>query len=285
MQQEEEWSNIISSRSTFAFHSLKDVWHYRDLLWMFVKRDIVTNYKQTILGPLWFFIQPILTMLMYIVIFNRVANIETPVNPVLFYLSGIACWNYFAECLNKTSSTFKDNAYIFGKVYFPRLILPLSVVLSNLLKFGIQFGLFLFALLYYILVEKSQIQPTSYIFLVPVLVFIMAGLGLGLGMIITSLTSKYRDLTFLVQFGVQLLMYATPVIYPLSKVNGSSLEPFILANPMTTVMETFRMAFLGSDTGIFNWMHIIYSVLATVFILLIGFYIFNKTEKTFTDTV
>ena len=166
--QEENWSNVIKSNSAFSLSSIKEVWHYRDLLWMFVKRDIVTNYKQTVLGPLWFFIQPILTMLMYIVIFNQVANITTPVSPVLFYLSGIAAWNYFAECLNKTSSTFKDNAYIFGKVYFPRLILPLSIVFSNLLKFGIQFSLFIVALLYFIFIEKADIHPTIYILLVPV---------------------------------------------------------------------------------------------------------------------
>lgn len=283
--QQDNWSNVIKSKSTFSLSSIKEVWHYRDLLWMFVKRDIVTNYKQTVLGPLWFFIQPILTMLMYVVIFNRVANIETPVSPVLFYLSGIAAWNYFSECLNKTSSTFKDNAYIFGKVYFPRLILPLSIIFSNLLKFAIQFSLFIVALAYFVFIEKAPLQPSIYILLVPVLIFIMAGLGLGLGMIITSLTTKYRDLTFLVQFGVQLLMYATPVIYPLSKVSGSRLEPFILANPMTTVMETFRVAFLGVDKGVFNWMHILYSILITLLLLLVGFYIFNKTEKTFTDTV
>ncbi|MFN8282845.1 MAG: ABC transporter permease [Chitinophagales bacterium] len=284
--QQDNWSNVIKSNSAFSLSSIKEVWHYRDLLWMFVKRDIVTNYKQTILGPLWFFIQPILTTAMYIVIFNRLGNIKTgPIPAVLFYLSGIAAWNYFSECLNKTSSTFKDNAYIFGKVYFPRLILPLSIVVSNLLKFAIQFSLFFIGLLYYIFIEKSQLQPSIYILLVPVLIFIMAGLGLGLGMIITSLTTKYRDLTFLVQFGVQLLMYATPVIYPLSKVSRGRLEPFILANPMTTVMETFRVAFLGADKGIFNWMHIGYSVLVTLVLLLIGFYIFTKTEKTFTDTV
>ena len=285
MQQQDNWSNIIESRSTFSFHSLKEVWQYRDLLWMFVKRDIVTNYKQTILGPLWFIIQPILTTLMYVVIFNRVANIETPVHPVLFYLSGIAAWNYFAECLNKTSTTFKDNAYIFGKVYFPRIILPLSIVLSNLLKFSIQFALFILVLAYLIIVEKNPLAQNVYLLLFPVLVMLMAALGLGIGMIITSLTTKYRDLTFLVTFGVQLLMYATPVIYPLSKVAGSSMEPFILANPMTTIMETIRVGFLGVDKGIFSWMHLLYTSITTGIILVFGFYIFSKTEKTFTDNV
>lgn len=283
--QKEHWSHIINSHSTFSFQSVKDVWYYRDLLWMFVKRDIVTNYKQTILGPLWFIIQPILTTLMYVLIFNRIANIETPVNPILFYLSGVAAWNYFAECLNKTSTTFKDNSYIFGKVYFPRIILPLSVVVSNLLKFAIQFILFIIAIFYFRFAEHNDIFPSIYLLLFPVLIFIMAGLGLGLGMIITSLTTKYRDLTFLVQFGVQLLMYATPVIYPLSKVSGSKLAPFIIANPMTTVMETIRVGFLGIDKGTFNWSYLIYTIISTLLILICGFYVFSKTEKTFTDTV
>lgn len=253
---------------------------------MFVKRDIVTNYKQTILGPLWFIIQPVLTTLMYVLIFNRIANINTPVNPILFYLSGVAAWNYFAECLNKTSTTFKDNSYIFGKVYFPRIILPLSIVISNLLKFAIQFVLFIIAIFYFRYIEhQNDILPSIYLLLFPVLIAIMAGLGLGLGMIITSLTTKYRDLTFLVQFGVQLLMYATPVIYPLSKVLDSKLAPFIIANPMTTVMETIRVGFLGADKGIFSWLHLLYTTICTLVILIFGFYVFSKTEKTFTDTV
>jgi lipopolysaccharide transport system permease protein len=285
MQEQEDWSYIIRSRSAFSFYPLKEVWHYRDLLWMFVKRDIVTNYKQTILGPLWFFIQPILTTIIYIVVFNNIANIQTPVHPILFYLSGIAAWNYFAECLNKTSTTFKDNAYIFGKVNFPRLILPLSVILSNLVKFGIQFSLFLMALAYFIFIRKANVSPSIYLLLVPVLIFIMAGLGLGLGMIITSLTTKYRDLSFLIQFGVQLMMYATPVIYPLSKVKGSRIEYLILANPMTTVMETLRVAFLGAENGILSWYHLCWSIGITLILLLLGFYFFSKTERNFTDIV
>jgi lipopolysaccharide transport system permease protein len=282
--QEEHWSYSIRSRSTFSFQSLKEVWHYRDLLMMFVKRDIVTNYKQTILGPLWFFIQPVLTTAMFIIIFNRVAKLSTDdVPPILFYLSGITAWNYFAECLTKTSTTFKDNAYIFGKVYFPRLILPLSLVVSNLLKFMIQFGLFIAILIYYAVSGDYQPVLSFHILLIPVLLLMMAGIALGAGMIITSLTTKYRDLSFLIQFGVQLLMYATPVIYPLSTVISSKYSILVLANPMTSVIETFRVAFLGK--GIFSWMHLGYSFSAMLILLLAGFYLFSKTEKSFADTV
>jgi lipopolysaccharide transport system permease protein len=282
--QEENWSYTIRSHHAFSFRSIIEVWQYRDLLFKFVKRDIVTNYKQTILGPLWFFIQPILTTLMFIIVFNRVAKLSTDeIPPVLFYLSGVTAWNYFSECLTKTSTTFKDNAYIFGKVYFPRLILPLSVIVSTLLKFLIQFGLFLAILVYYILTDSFHLTPGLPILLVPVLLLMMAGIALGSGMIITSLTTKYRDLSFLIQFGVQLLMYATPVIYPLSTVINSKYSILILANPMTPIIETFRVAFLGK--GIFDWMHLGYSFLAMLVLLIAGFYFFSNTEKTFTDTV
>jgi lipopolysaccharide transport system permease protein len=284
MQQERSWSYIISSRSVFSFRSLVDVWHYRDLLLMFVKRDIVTNYKQTILGPLWFFIQPVLTTVMFLLIFNRVAKLSTDeIPPVLFYLSGITAWNYFSECLLKTSTIFKDNAYIFGKVYFPRIILPLSIIVSNLLKFAIQFGLFIAILLYYIFVQHLSIPFSYQLFLTPLLLLLMAGIALGSGMIITSLTTKYRDLSFLVQFSVQLLMYATPIIYPLSTVIHSKYKILILANPLTPVIETFRVAFLGK--GIFSWTHIGYSFACMIVLLLTGFYIFSNTERSFADTV
>lgn len=282
--QNEDWSYIIRSRNSFSFDSLKDVWHYRDLLWMFVKRDIVTNYKQTILGPLWFFIQPLLTTAMLVLVFGKIAKLSPSDTPqILFYLSGVTAWNYFSECLLKTSTTFKDNAYIFGKVYFPRLILPLSVIFSTLLKFGIQFGLFIGILLYYILFRDFQLNLNSSILLTPFLILIMAGISLGAGMIITSLTTKYRDLALLIQFGVQLLMYATPVIQPLSNIIDSKYKYFILANPMTPIIETFRVAFLGK--GIFNWWYIAYSFAMMLILLFIGFYTFSNTEKTFTDTV
>lgn len=279
--QEEGWSNIISSRSSFSFDSLKDVWHYRDLLWMFVKRDIVTNYKQTILGPLWFFIQPALTTALFVFI-NSAGNISTNgIHPVLFYLIGVTAWSYFAECLTKTSTTFKDNAYIFGKVYFPRLILPLSIVFSSLIKFFIQFLLFLIVLSILLLLNKTQISLQPSLFLIPILIIIMAGLGLGGGMIITSLTTKYRDLALLIQFGVQLLMYGTLTI-PLSSLKGI-FHSIMLCNPMIPIIETFRNAFFN-DTRL-NLLNLSYSFVIMIILLLIGFYSFSRTEKTFTDTV
>jgi lipopolysaccharide transport system permease protein len=220
-------------------------------------------------------------------VFNRVANIETPNDTpqILFYLSGVTAWNYFSECLLKTSTTFKDNAYIFGKVYFPRLILPLSVIFSTLLKFSIQFGLFIIILLYYILFRNFHIDYNFTLLLTPLLLVLMAGISLGAGMIITSLTTKYRDLALLIQFGVQLLMYATPVIQPLSNIINSKYKYLILANPMTPIIETFRVAFLGTGKGIFSWYQLCYSIIMMFLLLLIGFYTFSKTEKTFTDTV
>lgn len=280
--QEEDWTNIISSRSTFSFHSLKDVWQYRDLLWMFVKRDIVTNYKQTVLGPLWFFIQPALTTALFVFI-NKAANTPTNgVHPVLFFLIGVTTWSYFAECLTKTSTTFKDNAFIFGKVYFPRLILPLSVVFSSLIKFFIQFFLFLFVLVLFLMLDKTNINIQPAIILLPVLILLMAGLGLGGGMVITSLTTKYRDLALLVQFGVQLLMYGTLAI-PLTSIKDPFLHSLLLCNPMIPIIETFRMAFFN-DT-VFNLMNLGYSFGIMIILLLTGFYTFSITEKTFTDTV
>ncbi len=282
----EDWSHIIKSRSSFSFDALKEAWHYRDLLWMFVKRDIVTNYKQTILGPLWFFIQPLLTTAMLVIVFGKIAKLSPNDTPqILFYLSGVMAWNYFSECLLKTSTTFKDNAYIFGKVYFPRLILPLSVIFSTLLKFSIQFGLFIIILLYYILFRNFHIDYNFTLLLTPLLLVLMAGISLGAGMIITSLTTKYRDLALLIQFGVQLLMYATPVIQPLSNIINSKYKYLILANPMTPIIETFRVAFLGTGKGIFSWYQLCYSIIMMFLLLLIGFYTFSKTEKTFTDTV
>jgi lipopolysaccharide transport system permease protein len=279
--QEEDWSNIIGSRPTFSFYSLIDVWHYRDLLWMFVKRDIVTNYKQTILGPLWFFIQPALTTALFVFI-NKAAQTSTNgIHPVLFFLIGVTAWSYFAECLTKTSTTFKDNAFIFGKVYFPRLILPLSVVFSSLIKFFIQFFLFIIVLVILLLSGKTSIHIQPSIFLIPFLIIMMAGLGLGGGMIITSLTTKYRDLALLVQFGVQLLMYGTLAI-PLSSIKGT-LHSILLCNPMIPIIETFRQAFFN-DTD-FNLLHLSYSFSIMIVFLLVGFYTFSVTEKSFTDTV
>ena len=283
MQQEENWSHIISCESRFSTSVFNDVLSFIDLILLFVKREIVTNYKQTILGPLWFFIQPMLTTAMFVVIFSRIANLSTDaVPPILFYLSGVTAWNYFAECLTKTSTTFKDNAHLFGKVYFPRLVVPMSIVLSSLTKFLIQFGLFVVILLFYVVSGKYAIQPNLYILLTPLLLLIMAVLSLGMGMIITSLTTKYRDLALLIQFAVQLLMYATPVILPMSAMS-EKYRWLIVANPMSSVIETFRFAFLGK--GMLNWLHLGYSLGIAMLMFGVGVYIFNKVEKSFTDTV
>ena len=280
--QSEYWDLEIRPKSNWCDLQLKDIWRYRDLLMLFVRRDFVSVYKQTILGPLWFFIQPILTTITFTVIFGNVAQISTDGLPkILFYMSGIVAWSYFADCLDKTSATFVNNANIFGKVYFPRLIVPLSIVISNLLKFAVQFLLFLLFLVYF-LVTDPLLHPNLYILLTPFLLIIMAGLGLGFGIIISSLTTKYRDLRFLITFGIQLLMYATPIVYPLS-VLPEKYKIFILANPMTSIIETFKYAYLG--VGEFSWLSLSYSFGVMTIILLLGVMIFHKVEKSFMDTV
>ena len=277
------WQIEIRPQPRFLEFNLKEIWRYRDLLTLLVRRDFVAFYKQTILGPLWFFIQPLLTTAMYFIIFTRVARLSTDgVPPMLFYLAGITCWNYFSESLTKTSETFIANANIFGKVYFPRLIIPLSIVLSSLIRLGIQFLLFLALWLYYLLVVKS-IEPNWWaLALLPLLIILMAALGLGLGIIFSSLTTKYRDLRFLLTFGIQLAMFATPVVYPLS-LAPEKYKWLIVANPFTAIIETFRYAFLGK--GDMNWVYLGYSAGITVGILIIGMLIFNKVEKNFMDTV
>ena len=281
MQQEEHWSNIITNKTTFSLSTFKDVWQYRDLMWMFVKRDIVTNYKQTVLGPLWFFIQPALTTAMFVFI-QRAAKIETNgIHPVLFYLIGITAWNYFAECLTKTSTTFKDNAFIFGKVYFPRLILPLSIVFSNLLKFFIQILLFIIIAILFVALGKSKIDIQLTILLFPLLIFIMAGLGLGSGLIITSLTTKYRDLALLVQFGTQLLMYGT-LMLPRSATSGI-LNTLLKYNPMIPIIDALRQSLFNTEAP--NYELLGYSFVVMMIVMIVGFFIFSQTEKDFTDTV
>jgi len=276
------WTLVVTPKSSWLNLNLKQIWKYRDLLSLFFRRDIVTVYKQTILGPLWFIVQPVLTTIIFTVIFGNVAKIPTDgLPPLLFYFSGIIIWNYFADCVRKTSDSFKKNENIFGKVYFPRVIVPLSTVLSNLIKFIIQFGLFLVFLFYYsFIIDLKSIGIE--ILLLPFLIFIVAGLSLGLGMITSSLTTKYRDLSFLISFGIQLAMYATPVIYPLSEA-PEKYRLFILANPMSSIIETFRYIFLGK--GSFDIFSLLYSLCFTVIILFFGLVIFNKTEKTFMDTV
>ncbi|MCC3153816.1 ABC transporter permease [Hymenobacter sp. BT770] len=279
----QEWTEVIEPRTHLLDLRLGDVWRYRDLVMMFVRRDFVSTYKQTILGPIWFFVQPLLTTLTFIIVFGRVAKLSTDGLPqVVFYLAGVTVWNYFSQTLMATSTVFIANAAIFGKVYFPRLTMPVSIVVSNIVRFLIQFGLFLAVWLYYLMRGGSTIQPNWLMLLTPVLLVVMGLLSLGLGMIFSSLTTKYRDLAMLLTFGVQLLMYATPVIYPLSSI-PTQYKWLILANPMSAIVETFRYAFLGS--GSFQWAHLTYSVVFTAVILFVGTIIFNKVEKSFTDTV
>lgn len=283
--QKENWDQTIRPQTGIFDINAGELWHYRDLLVLMVRRDFVATYKQTILGPIWFFLQPILTTLTFMLIFGRIAGISTDGLPmILFYMSGVTLWNYFSECLSRTSTVFKDNANIFGKVYFPRLIMPLSIVVSNLVKLGIQLSLFLLFWLYYYFF-KHQVQPNAYVLLTPVLVLIMGAQGLGFGLIITAMTNKYRDLVFLLTFGIQLAMYATPIIYPLSKIDKSAPQFSLLirANPMSSIVETFRFGFLGQGT--FTWGMLGYSAGVTFFILLFGILIFNRVEKTFMDTV
>lgn len=275
----------IAPKNNLLDLKLAEVWAYRDLLVLLVRRDFVSFYKQTILGPLWFFIQPLFTTVIFTFIFGNLAGISTDGLPgPLFYMAGITAWNYFADCLNKTSTVFKDNASIFGKVYFPRLIMPLSIVVSNLVRFGVQMILFIIFMLYFHF-TGHQFEITWAILLFPYVVLLMALLGLGAGMLISAATTKYRDLAFLVGFGVQLLMYATTVIYPLS----TAIEKFpeyswiIEFNPMTPIIETFRYGFLGN--GSFSWLGLGYASAVTVGILVVGIVVFNKVEKTFIDTV
>ncbi|GAC1488384.1 MAG: ABC transporter permease [Flavisolibacter sp.] len=282
---EDVWSEIIEPHTRLFDFRLKELWRYRDLVMMFVRRDFVSNYKQTILGPVWFFLQPLLTSLTFGIIFGRVAGLSTDGLPMMvFYLAGVTFWNYYSETLNKTASVFKDNAQMFGKVYFPRLTMPFSIVISNLVRFAIQFSLFLIIWGYYLL-ETNKIHPNKYLMLLPLLVILMGLLGLGCGMIISSLTTKYKDLIFLLTFGVQLLMYATPIIYSLNdrQVQTSHFKWVIMANPMSSIVETFRYGYLGR--GYFSWYLLGYSALVTVILLLVGTIVFNRVEKSFTDTV
>ena len=276
------WTLIIKPKSSWFDLKLKDIWQYRDLVMLFVKRDFVAVYKQTILGPFWHVIQPLLTTLTYTFIFGRIARISTDGLPqFLFYLSGIVMWTYFSRCLVSASGTFIYNANIFGKVYFPRFVIPLSVVISNLVAFGIQFVFFLiFLCLYYF--KGTTVHPNPYILLLPVLISLMALLGLGLGIIVSAMTIRYRDLRFLVQFGVQLFMYATPVIYPLSTI-PEKYRHIISLNPMSPIIETFRYAFLGSGTT--SASALIQSTFIIVAIFIVGLLLFNRVEKNFIDTV
>ncbi|NNE15807.1 MAG: ABC transporter permease [Saprospiraceae bacterium] len=284
---EDQWLYTISSKRPLIDLNFKEIWRYRDLLFLFVKRDVITVYKQTLLGPLWYFIQPLFTAVIFTLIFNNLANIPTGngVPSFLFNLAGITMWNYFKECLTGTSSTFVKNQNIFGKVYFPRVIMPMSTVISNLIKFGIQLLIFIAFYIYYVFFQEATVAPQTMVLLFPFLVIIMGLLGLGLGMIISSLTTKYRDLTFLVQFGVQLLMYASAVMYPLTyfKEKLPEYAGFIEYNPITVIIEAFRYVTLGE--GQFSMGYLAYAVGVSVVIFLFGLVVFNRTEKQFIDTV
>lgn len=278
----ENWSLVIRPQRAWWDLRLGELWRYRDLVWLFVWRDFVAYYKQTILGPLWYLVQPILTTSVFTIIFGNIAKLSTDgLPPFLFYLAGNTVWTYFSACLASTSNTFTGNAGLFGKVYFPRLVMPLSIVISQIISFGIRMLVFL-GFLFYFMSTGADVHPNWWILSLPVLLFIMAGLGLGMGIIISSLTTKYRDLQQLVAFGVQLLMYGTPVIYPLSTIEGSW-RWLILANPMTPVVEIFRFAFLGSSA--MSPLYLIYSVAFVFFVLLVGVLVFNRVETTFMDTV
>ena len=280
---EKEWTMIIRPQEKLWKVNLGEIWAYRDLIELFVKRNIVVQYKQTILGPLWYLIQPILTVIMNMVVFGGIANMSTDGVPqALFYLAGNVCWFYFSDCLNQTSSTFVANQGMFGKVYFPRMVVPISTVLSNLLRFGIQIGLFVAFWLYYF-ATGSDISLNWAILLVPVFVLMLAGLGLGFGILISSFTTKYRDLTILFTFVVQLWMYATPIVYPISMVTNEKLRTIIMLNPMTSIIEAFKYATLGQ--GYFSWSTLGYSFAFMSILLVWGIVVFNKVQRSFMDTV
>lgn len=282
---QKEWDTLIQPRTSLLQLDLGEVWRYRDLLVMYIRRDIVTFYKQTILGPLWFVIQPLFTTLMFMFVFGGIAGIPTDGLPQpLFYMAGLLSWNYFSDCLTRCSDTFNANQQVFGKVYFPRLVVPFSIVISNLVKMGIQFALFLAIYLYYILCGYS-VAINGHALLLPLLVILLAGLGLGFGLIITSLTTKYRDLRFLVTFGVQLWMYATPVIYPLSVMENTHQQYswVITANPLTHIIEAFKYGFLGE--GSFSWGGLTYSLTFTCIVLFLGCISFNRVQRSFMDVI
>src|SRR5450432_589233 len=277
------WTEIITPHTGLLDLNLGEVWKYRDLLWLFVKRDFVAQYKQTILGPLWHIIQPLFTTIIFLFLFGRIANIPTDnIQPILFYMSGITIWNYFASCLTSTSNTFLSNANIFGKVYFPRMVIPLSIILSNIVKFGIQFGLLLMMIIWYQF-HGFQIHFTINWIWIPFLVLLMAGIGLGLGIIISSLTTKYRDLVILFGFVVQLGMYATPIAYPLSYLQLKGYARIIGINPLTPIVECFRYCLFGRGT--FTIWSLTYGIVFMLGLLFLGAIIFNKVEKSFMDTI
>ena len=288
---EEKWDIEIKPKDKLLSVDFKELWRYRDLCGLFVKRNIITQYKQTILGPVWFIVQPALTVIMYMIVFGGIAGIPTDGVPrPVFYLAGTCLWQYFSDCLTKTSNTFVSNAGIFGKVYFPRLVMPIADVLSNLLRFGIQFGFFIIVYLIYTFADPNcHAHLTWYALLFPVLLMMIIGLALGFGTIISSMTTKYRDLQVLFSFLISLWMYATPIVYPLSQTNsmqfmGIPVHKLMCLNPVTPVLETFKYGFLGAGEFV-GWRWLIYSFVVMWLLLAIGIIIFNKVQKSFMDTV
>jgi lipopolysaccharide transport system permease protein len=281
-QEGEPWTTVICPQHPWFKFDLRELWQYRDLIQLFVRRDFVALYKQTVLGPLWFILQPLFTTLVFTVIFGKIAKIPTDGLPqFLFYFSGTVCWSYFSECLNQTSQTFLANAGIFSKVYFPRLAVPLAKVISNIFKFFIQFAIFL-VFLFYFYQQGAPVHPNLGVMALPLIVLQMAILGIGCGLIVSALTTKYRDLSLVVTFGVQLWMFATPVVYPLSQIPERYRIYFVL-NPMTSVVEGFRTAFLGA--GSLSPLYYLLGVLITLAIFFVGIVLFNRIEKTFVDTI
>jgi len=281
----DHWDIVIKPREKGFNLKLKEVWAYRDLLYMYIKRDFIATYKQTILGPAWFFIQPIFTTLIFLVVFTGIAGISTDgIPPILFYMSGNVLWTYFSECLNRSTTTFSANASVFSRVYFPRLVVPLSVLVSALIRLFIQLLMF-FAFYVYYYATGANISINAYALLFPILVLIIAGVGFGFGIIISSITIKYRDLSILFSFAVGLLMYITPIIYPLSAIpqKYKAYTWIIQLNPLSSVVETFRYAFLGE--GAFSWWALAYSILFTILISVIGILTFNKVERRFVDII
>lgn len=277
------WTLIIKPHEKLWRVDFKEIWKYRDLITLFVKRNIIVQYKQTILGPLWYVIQPVLTVIMNMVVFGGIAKMSTDGIPQpLFYMAGNVCWFYFSDCLNQTSSTFTANQGMFGKVYFPRMVVPISTVMSNLLRFSIQLALFV-AIYFYFFFRGADIMPHLHLLLLPVLVLMIAGLGLGFGILVSSMTTKYRDLTILFTFIVSLWMYATPIVYPLSMVTSEKLRTLIMLNPMTSIIEGFKYATLGE--GFFSWGALGYSFAFMCILLLLGIVIFNRVQRSFMDTV
>jgi lipopolysaccharide transport system permease protein len=276
-----EWTNVISSEHSLFKLNLKEVWDYRDLVYMFVKRDFVSSFKQTILGPLWFFINPIFTTVVYLIVFGNIANLSTDGAPkILFYLAGVTLWNYFSSSLGGTSNVFVGNAGIFGKVYFPRLVMPITIVISNLMRFGVQFLLFIVVFFFYW--YKGEVTPNWWVLFTPIFILMMSLFALGVGMIFSSLTTKYRDLSMLLTFGISLYMYATPVIYPTSMLSAK-IQPYAKYNPLTGIFEGFKYAWMG--VGEFHPIMLVYSSVIILILLAIGTVIFNKVEKGFMDTV